>query len=58
MLEPTAGCPLGKDTCPEPGLDPVENYMDYSDDACYTEFSKGQAERMQAQYAHWRLKRA
>jgi len=58
MLQPTGGCPLGKDTCPEPGLDPIHNYMDYSDDACYTEFSTGQAARMQAQYSHWRLKRA
>ena len=32
------------------GLDPIENYMDYSYDACYTEFSPGQAARMQAQY--------
>ena len=58
MLEPTGGCPLGKDTCPEPGLDPIHNYMDYSDDACYTEFSPGQTARMQTQYSHWRLKRA
>jgi hypothetical protein len=57
MVEPTGGCPLGKDTCPEPGLDPIHNFMDYSDDACYTEFSTGQAARMQAQYSHWRLKR-
>ena len=58
MQEPTGGCPTGKDTCPEPGLDPIHNFMDYSDDACYTEFSTGQAARMQAQYSHWRLKRA
>ena len=32
--------------------------MDYSYDICYTEFTQGQAERMQKQYAHWRLKRA
>jgi len=59
MLEPTSGCPADgtKDTCPKPGFDPIHNYMDYSYDICYTEFTQGQAERMQKQYAHWRLKR-
>ena len=29
----TVGCPRGKDTCPTVyGLDPITNYMDYSDD--------------------------
>jgi pregnancy-associated plasma protein-A len=42
----TSGCPGGKDTCPSAGLDPIHNYMDYSDDACYTEFTTGQDGRM------------
>ena len=56
MSVPTSGCPRGKDTCPEPGLDPIHNYMDYSYDSCYTQFTTGQATRMQEQYLHWRVK--
>jgi hypothetical protein len=42
----TSGCPDGKDTCPATGLDPIHNYMDYSTDICYTNFTSGQDTRM------------
>ena len=41
-------CDGSRNTCPAPGNDPIYNYMDYSPDACYTEFTAGQDARMDA----------
>jgi hypothetical protein len=44
-----------RDTCPtEPGLDPVNNFMDYSFDSCLTEFTPEQAARMQFAWQTYR----
>jgi len=52
---PNFGCPIGIDTCPsDPGLDPIHNYMDYTDDACYSEFSPGQGGAMCSMIATYR----
>jgi hypothetical protein len=52
---PARGCPVGIDTCTkDPGIDPIFNYMDYSDDACYSEFTAGQTVRMQGAFATYR----
>lgn len=50
-----SGCPLLRDTCLlEPGLDPVNNMMDTSDDLCRTNFTPKQKRRMDRLWVKFR----
>ena len=54
---PAFFCPIGRDSCDQkvrPGLDPIFNFMDYTQDSCMFMFSQGQTERMRAAWAAFR----
>jgi len=51
---PAFGCPTGSDTCQGGDVDPIHNYMDYTDDACMNQFTPGQAKRLKMQLTTYR----
>ncbi len=52
---PAYGCPVGRDSCPsQAGLDPITNFMDYTDDSCMNNFTTGQADRASAAWDAFR----
>ena len=53
--EPSFFCQTTRNTCPAAGLDPVRNFMDYSQDACMNMFTAGQVRRMDVAFEKWRL---
>jgi hypothetical protein len=51
---PQFDCPIGANTCPAPGVDPIHNFMDYTQDSCMNMFTKGQADRMSDAWLQFR----
>jgi pregnancy-associated plasma protein-A len=55
---PAFGCAIGRDSCRNnAGVDPVTNFMDYSDDSCMFRFTTGQSTRMGTMFETFRLGR-
>ena len=51
---PAYGCPANRDTCKGGGVDPINNFMDYTDDACMNHFTVGQDARMDEMFSAYR----
>lgn len=51
---PSLTCPVGRDTCSAPGLDPIRNFMNYSYDSCMNEFTPLQVARMDTAFLQYR----
>jgi hypothetical protein len=59
VAAPNFGCPVNVNSCPGKyyqfaGKDMVHNYMDYGDDACLSEFTLGQKQRMRQNWVAFR----
>lgn len=50
---PTFSC-VRRDSCPQSGVDPIRNFMDYTPDACMRSFSRGQNQRIKQMWQTYR----
>ncbi len=56
-FSPAFFCPVGRDSCSgasKPGLDPIFNFMDYTQDSCMNSFTPLQSVRMEEAHALFR----
>lgn len=55
QASPTFGCPKSRNSCSRvSGKDPINNFMDYTNDACMKSFTHGQTKRMKASWVAFR----
>lgn len=51
------GCPIGSDSCPDSlGVDPIHNFMGYTDDNCTNQFTPDQQDRLFETFFSYRRK--
>jgi hypothetical protein len=48
------GCPVGRDTCKGGSIDPIFNFMDFTDDSCKDTFTPGQGNRINKAFTAYR----
>jgi hypothetical protein len=52
--QPSYGCTPSESSCQDSGMNPIENYMNYSNDECMNRFTADQANRMRCAIMNFR----